>query len=268
MNCPNDHGKMKKITRNETIVFRQKELRFLAEHYVCSECGITVDDLALASRNQKALSDTYRKLAGLLTGDEIVYERKKKGWTQDELARATNVGVASIRRWEKGQIQTKAMDDALRRAFRDDAQSCNPFTGNRRLSLARIKMVLQEFSARLGRRLLMRGERLLYAAKYLWYADMIAYRELGQSMTGATYARLPQGPQLNNYKDLMELIRGADDSAAEPLTEHETRIIARIAMSFPTNQSVYNASHAESLWKERRDGELIPYSDAEAIQAI
>lgn len=268
MNCPNDHGEMEKARNVETITFRGMELHVLTEHYVCSKCAIQVDDLPLASANQKVVSDAYRKAVKMLTGDEIVQERKKKGWTQEELAKAINVGIASIKRWEKGQIQNRAMDDALRRAFAEDAPSSNPYTGNRRLSLERIKLVLQEFSARLGRKLLIKGDRLLYAAKYLWYADMIAFRELGQSMTGATYARLPQGPQLNNYSDLLDLVRNADDSVAEPLAEHEIRIIARISMTFPTNPSIYNASHRETIWQERKDGELLPYSDAVGVKSI
>ena len=38
----------------------------------------------------------------------------------------------------------------------------------------------------------------LYAAKFFWYADMLAFRDLGSSMTGAGSAALPLGPQLNN----------------------------------------------------------------------
>lgn len=34
---------------------------------------------------------------------------------------------------------------------------------------------------------------MLYAAKYLWYADMVAFRDLGRSITGASYAALPMG---------------------------------------------------------------------------
>jgi putative zinc finger/helix-turn-helix YgiT family protein len=268
MNCPNDHGEMKISGGVETVTFRGKGLQVFMEHYVCSECAITVDDLSLGTKNQQALSDAYRKAEHMLTGDEIAEGRRRRKWTQEKLARAINVGIASIKRWEKGQIQNKAMDDALRRALGGDEQSCNPYTGNRSLSLERIKLVLQEFSARLGRSLLTKGDRLLYAAKYLWYSDTVAFRELGQSMTGATYARLPQGPQLNNYSDLKDLIRRADVSMAEPLAEHEIRIINKIVMTFPTNKSIYQASHNESAWKERKDGELIPYSDAKKITSI
>ena len=54
-------------------------------------------------------------------------------------------------------------------------------------------------------------------------------------MTGGTYARLPQGPQLNDYNELIPMIRESDETEANPLTEHELRIIARIAKTFPDN---------------------------------
>ena len=77
--------------------------------------------------------------------------------------------------------------------------------------------MLERFSSLLGRKLLKSSaDKLLYAAKYLWYADMIAFRETGQGMTGATYAALPHGPQLNNYTELIPLIREADENKADP----------------------------------------------------
>jgi len=268
MNCPNDHGEMKKKASMEAITFRGKDLQVLTEHYVCSECGIRVDDLPLASRNQKALSDVYRKAVNMLTSDDIVQERKRKAWTQEDLARAINVGIASIKRWEKGQIQNKAMDDALRRAFGGEQQPYNPHAGNRRLSVERIKLVLKELGARLGRPMPEKGSKFLYEGKYLFYLDMGSFKTTGRSMTGATFARLTKGPQLNNYRDLVGTIRDADDSAAEPLREDEIRIIERIAMKYPTNKSIYQASHREIVWQEKKDGELIPYSDAERITGI
>ena len=111
-------------------------------------------------------------------------------------------------------------------------------------------------------------DKMLYAAKYLWYADMTAFRETGQGMTGATYAALPHGPQLNNYADLVDLIREAQEGRAEPLTEHEERILARIAKVFPSNQSIYTAAHKEQAYTSRKNGELIPYADAERITAV
>jgi len=269
MDCPNDHGSMRIKTATRELTFRGKRVKFRAQHYVCPVCGLEADDLGLAATNQKALSDAYRASARLLTGDRIIEDRKKRGWTQEDLARAANVGVASIKRWETGQIQTRAMDDVLRRALSGEAMCADPYTGNRPLSLARIKLVLEGFSRQLGRKFLTSPkDKMLYAAKYLWYTDMVAFRETGQSMTGGTYAALPHGPQLNNYSDLVPLIRESDERQAEPLKEQELRIMVLIARTFPSDQSIYRAVHKEEAYKSRKNGELIPYFDADRIKAV
>lgn len=268
MDCPNDHGPMQLKNLTKELLFRGKQVKFRAQHYVCPVCGIEADDLSLAAANQKALSDAYRASSKLLTGDRIIEGRKKRGWNQEDLARAANVGVASIKRWETGQIQTRAMDDVLRRALSGEAACADRYTGNRPLSLDRVKLVLEWFSRLLGRKLLKSpSDKMLYAAKYLWYADMVAFRETGQGMTGATYAALPNGPQLNNYSELVDFIRKADKGRTDPLTEHEERIVARIAKIFPDDQKIYRAAHKEHAYKSRKNGELIPYTDAESITA-
>jgi hypothetical protein len=161
------------------------------------------------------------------------------------------------------------MDDVLRRALSGEETCADPYTGNRPLSLARIKLLLEGFSGLLTRKLLKSPRnKMLYAAKYLWYADMIAFRETGQGMTGATYAALPHGPQLNNYSDLLALIREADEDEAESLTEQEERILARIACAFPSDQSIYQAVHKEQAYTSKKNGELIPYTDAESITGL
>jgi len=61
MNCPNEHGKMVLKTMTEAVTFRKRRIDYTAQHYVCSECGIKVDDVALAAKNQRKISDAYRK---------------------------------------------------------------------------------------------------------------------------------------------------------------------------------------------------------------
>jgi putative zinc finger/helix-turn-helix YgiT family protein len=269
MDCPNEHGHMKKVNGVEEMLFRGISLRVSMEHFRCDRCGFEADDLNLAGSNQRAVADEYRQAVGLLTSEEIVLGRKERRWTQEELAKAIGVGVASVKRWEKGQIQTDVMDRAMRNAFADGFSDCGHFTGNRPFSLGRIKLVLQRFSELLGRDLLSgKGNRLLYGAKYLWFADMVCFRDSGRSITGATYAVLPQGPQLNNYAELIEHIRTADETIEDPLSDQEQRIIRRIAMTFPSNKAVYDASHDEPAWKSKDFGMLIPYADAETLITI
>ena len=265
INCPNDKEPMelKKITKERT--FRGVDIEYDEELFVCSECGVEAADINQAAKIQKNIADAYRKKEDLLTSDEIIKGRERLGLTQEELAKQAGVGIASIKRWEKGLIQTKANDEALRRVLYDNDNRLARFNGNRRLSLPRIKRAIREFERSLKRDLLGAGGKLLSAGEYLLFADMIAFRETGRSITGAAYAALPHGPQLNNYNDLIDVIRSADESEAEPLTEEEQAIIQRIAEKFPTDGAIDRAAHEEDCWKDAPMGSLIPYTEATCI---
>ncbi len=267
MKCPNGHEKVLLKKVGKRMEFRGVEINVPVEQYRCSVCAVEFGTVEQTSSIQKAIAEVYRKRMGLLTGGEIIEKRKKLRLTQDDLSKRLNVGIASIKRWETGSIQSKSMDQALRLAFegRSIGDDC---TGNRSISLARIKIVLKEFETVLGRTLLKAGDRLLYSGKYVWYADMLNFRETGQSLTGATFAALPQGPQLNNYRDLIADIIKSDVKEAEPLSKEEKRIIARIAHRFPTNQSIYKAVHKEVVWSEKTNGAIIPYSDSDRLAQI
>ena len=267
MNCPHGHKEMKIKKSEEKVCFRDIQLSIPVEQYVCPECGEEAGTVEQAAVIQKSIADAYRKSAGLLTGKEIVEGRKKLNLTQDDLAKKMSVGIASIKRWEGASIQSKSMDQALRMGLRGQAagDSC---TGNRSFSLPRIKLVFMELENILGKKLLKKNDKMLFAAKYLWYADMIAHRETGQSMTGATYAALPLGPQLNNYRELIEDIMNSDPSTAEPLSPEEKRILTRVALKFPREQLILKAAHGEPAWKKKSNGQLIPYTDSGEITAL
>lgn len=142
------------------------------------------------------------------------------------------------------------------------------YTGNREISLHRIKLVAKTFEGILSKRLLKAGDKFLFLAKYLWYADMLAFRQIGKGLTGASYAAITYGPQLNNYRDLVRPIKESDINAAEPLSEEELRIIHRVAANFPTEQDVYDAAHREKIWMKTETGGLIPYSCAHELTAL
>jgi len=261
MDCPSGHGKMMLRKTKKRMTFRGVNIIVPIEQYQCTVCGVEAATVTQAARIQKKMADAYRKAVNLITGDEIVENRKRLGLTQESLAKRMNVGIASIKRWEGGTIQSKSMDRALRIALGDQSvgDSC---TGNRIFSIPRIKLVLKEFESVLGKRLLKKNDKFLFAAKYLWYADMVAHREMGESLTGSTYAALPYGPQLNNYKDLIEDIMKADESKAEPLSREEKRIVTRIALKLPEERMVYDAAHKEIIWKKQPNGAIIPYTDS------
>jgi hypothetical protein len=162
-----------------------------------------------------------------------------------------NVGIASIKRWETGMIQSKSMDHALRIQLQCTIRADN-YTGNREISLYRIKLVATSFERILDKRLLKSGDKFLFLAKYLWYADMVAFRLLGKGLTGASYAAITFGPQLNNYRDLVKPIQESDIKDAEPLSQEELRVIHQVAEAFPNEQEVYDAAHREKIWLEAK----------------
>ena len=267
IDCPKGHGKMVIRKAVEKIDFRGVTIKCPVEQYTCIVCGTKAGTAEQTDTIQKTIVDAYRRAVNLLTGEEIVEKRKRLSLTQEGLAKRMNVGIASIKRWEGGTIQSKSMDHALRIALGGQSvgDSC---TGNRTFSIPRIKLVVKEFESILGKHILKKNDKMLFAAKYLWYADMVAHRETGESMTGATYAKLPYGPQLNNYKDLIEDIMEADESKAEALTPEEKRIIARIALRFPKERMAYDAAHKENIWKKQPNGAIIPYTDSAELAGI
>ena len=266
-NCPNNHGPMVLRKTERKMTFRGEEIAFQVESFVCEKCGLEVATIEQTAAVQNAAADAYRKQTGLLTGAEIREQREKLNLSQKDLARRSGVGIASIKRWENGIVQTKSMNSALKAAFQN-IKVGNNYTGNRALSIPRIKLVMKEFEKELNQKFLEEGDMMLFDAKYLWYADMVAYYRLGKSLTGATYAALPHGPQLNNYRELIDLIREADELKAKPLSPEEKKIIVRVALTFPTKQAIIDAAHREEVWKKKGAGAIISYSDSSMLTEI
>ncbi len=257
--------KQKKVGKGTT--FRGIDINYKANVFVCPECGLEAGTIKTASAIQKEIADVYRVKVGLLAGDKIKSLRTSRRLTQQQLAELMNIGVASIKRWETGLIQSKAMDRSLR-VHLQGYNATNTYSGNREFSIPRIKLVIRTFEKKLRKKLLKKTDKLLFAAKYLWYADMLAFKFLGKSMTGATYTALPYGPQLNNYVDLINEIKNSDESSAKPLSKDEIRIIEKITEAFPVERMVYDAAHREEVWKKTPIGATIPYSSSEEITGL
>lgn len=266
-NCPRGHGPMELRNIEKPMTFKGVEIRVAARAFVCPTCGLEAGTVETAAELQLAIADAYRAAQGLLTSGEIKALRKSRRLTQKELAEQMNIGIASIKRWETGTVQSASMDHALRMQLQCRNHSDN-YSGNREISLPRIKLVARCFEKILKVRLLKEKDRFLYLAKYLWYADFLSFRQLGRSLTGASYAAMPYGPQLNNYKELIPDIKDSDTNVAEPLSDEEMRIIRKVAERFPTEESVFDAAHKEKVWQERNTGALIPYSCAGELTEI
>ena len=104
---------LSKIKRKHTI----RDLTFEVEEYVatCPKCGCTkLGPHEIWAHNLKATYDEYKRRVGLLTSDEIIRIRKKRGMSQVELANFIQCGEKNIARYENGAIQDRVFDLLIR----------------------------------------------------------------------------------------------------------------------------------------------------------
>jgi len=267
LSCPKGHGPMELKTVKKEMIFKGVDIAVEADVYLCPECGLEAGTLQSAGALQLAIADAYRAKQGFLTSNEIKELRKSRHLTQHQLAEIMNIGIASLKRWETGTVQSASMDNALRVHLQGRDQA-NNFSGNREISLPRIKLVTRYLEVLSGKKLLKKGDKFLFLAKYLWYADFVCFRQLGRGLTGASYAAITYGPQLNNYRDLIVLIKESDENKAEPLTGEELRVLDQVFAKFPEEQIVYDAAHREKIWRETETGALISYTRAYELTEI
>ncbi len=267
LNCPKGHGIMELNKVKKEMTFKGVDIAVDADAFICPECGLEAGTLQTAGALQLSIADAYRAKQGLLTSKEIKDLRKSRNLTQRQLAGIMNIGIASIKRWETGTVQSASMDHALRMQLQCRIQADN-YSGGREISLPRIKLVARQLEVLIGKRLLKKGDKFLYLSKYLWYADFMCFRQFGRSLTGASYAAITYGPQLNNYRDLIDPIKASDEKEAEPLSDEELRVLKQVVEKFPEEQLVFEAAHLEKIWLEADTGALIPYSCAHELTEI
>lgn len=115
LQCPVCAGRVRKTIETQQFAYRDgpRDILLATELpvYTCNDCG----EQFLAHDGEAVQHEAVCRYLGRLTPQDIVSLRKSKRMTQQDLAEATGIGVASIKRWESGNlIQSVAMDKALR----------------------------------------------------------------------------------------------------------------------------------------------------------
>ena len=104
----------------------------------CANCGEVVILGKHVRAYHRAVSDAYRRKVGLLTIDEIDSLRRKLDMKWPEFAGYVSVGIATLKRWRRGEIQTEALDRLVR--LRADPQYAERAVSELRARLARVAM--------------------------------------------------------------------------------------------------------------------------------
>lgn len=179
----------------------------------------------------------YRSRHHMIQPEQIKTFRKNLGLTQEELASLLGWSEATVNRYEKGALQERSHDNALRMAMTCDGRrslleisgeklphqkralllaGCRPhhsldltdvvsieqseFTGFCLFSSAKFKAVIGVLTS------VTDGVWKTTLNKLLWYADFTHYKKQGVGITGLTYVRLLYGPVPDEYKFLVTLL--------------------------------------------------------------
>lgn len=84
------------------------------EYFLVDESGNEIFNRNIEIENDQRLYDIYKKQNNLLTNFEIKKIRQKYGLTQKEYALVIGVGEITVHRFEKGSIQTEAVDSIMK----------------------------------------------------------------------------------------------------------------------------------------------------------
>ena len=80
----------------------------------CPHCGRIVLTARGRRMYSRAAADAYRGHHDLLTAKQIDEMRRNLGMTWKQFAEYVGVGVATLKRWMRGEIQTGALDTLVR----------------------------------------------------------------------------------------------------------------------------------------------------------
>ena len=107
-------GQLKTQETTVSAAFRGSLFDVRTVANVCPKCGYKSIPAKHADNFGVALADAYRRKHDLLTSTQLKEIRKELDLTQEEFATYLHVGVASVKRWEGGLGQDRAMDQLIR----------------------------------------------------------------------------------------------------------------------------------------------------------
>ncbi|NLP47456.1 MAG: DUF4065 domain-containing protein [Clostridiales bacterium] len=225
------------VKKNQITEFKGYEVNVIEEVGVCDLCSSNVYIPELESQNFKRLYGKYRKLAGLISPDELIEFRKRYDISQRELTAILKLGKMTINRYERGAVPSKSNSDYLKLIMNNSEvfkNSLNEAFKKERITQKTYDKVLGKINSSLedpfkkatissltheadeynGYRTF-DIERLLnlisYIAdrvdlhktslnKYLWYIDFQSFKINVRSVTGLRYIKHQFGPVIEGKK--------------------------------------------------------------------
>lgn len=108
-------GELTFFKEPDEITYKVHSMSVEVEYSVCKQCGEEMILSEQIKRNDCRVRDAWRKVDGLLSGEEIVALRKQLDLTQLQASQVFGGGLNAFSKYERGEvIQSEAMDKLMR----------------------------------------------------------------------------------------------------------------------------------------------------------
>ena len=322
--CCEEDRAFRQEARREELSVRGVAMSFSISVEVCEASGEALFDEA---RDQKMLVEAfaqYRRQKNLLSSQEIKAIRERFALSQKSFASLLGMSEATINRYESGALQEETHDNMIRLASTPEAilslverrgQLLSEWQRNRTIEAARSLLAESPLHRRLMPTAIgeFNGGRVFsfdrYSAAAAWfctrldgvlktkmnklmfYADFLAFKELGCAITGTAYRRLQYGPVPVDFgtlqdgmecEDLIAVDEGAYPNGTEfvilrvgpaaaelgiEFTHDELRVLECVADQFKSDGSktISDRSHLEDAWVKTPQKGLISFKHAKVL---
>ena len=306
--------------KTDTFCVRGEDIELTFPQGVCMTCGEIVNDPDYGDPLERVYA-TYRQRHGLLAPAEIKRIRVQYNLSHEAFAAVLGMSPATLYRYEAGALQEETHDHLLRmcsgpatmldvfrhrraelselqqkrfldafaskpqlqnaRLWSEQCELAPEFTGARPFSYFRYALMVKSLLQVHGAAFVTKLNKLVF------YADFLAFRCLGQSISGSPYRAIQFGPVPADFGALQDrllrdnLVRTEEvelgefggerlsDGSPIPfpgdvLSDQEMKIIAFVAATLKpmTAREASEMSHREPAWNQTAQKSLISYAHA------
>jgi len=94
--------------------FRDARVTVRMQGWVCAQCNYETITGGQMGQFQRLVADEYKRTNGLLTSEDLRSWRQRLRMSQKRFALHLGIGIATLKRWERGDIQSPQMDQWIR----------------------------------------------------------------------------------------------------------------------------------------------------------
>ncbi len=191
LSCMEEH-EVQQLAVTEENIYRGKKVKYSAKYEYCPNTGAYSASDEMIDVNDICFKDAYRKVAGLLTSEEILAIRDIYGCSQKDFSKILGWGSSTITRYENHQVQDSVHDDVLRKVCDDP-----------KWFIKLLERAKDDLSGKAYQKYLKKASKVYYAHRNCYLKDSIealyARFEGDNFFTGNTKINIDKVVEVINY---------------------------------------------------------------------